>query len=256
MNALVGPEKEDSRGQNMGHATAEVALTFGVGLSTVERYVATAPEGIRHPEKASRLETETGRSGEEAAGSGTPRAAGCHAHPEARVSGTDGAGFGERVHDQQDAQEAGVDPKKFGGCDRTRRVPEGRLENFGRRQDRRGAPRFRGREGLEHLAASAVRLVEAGRGGARERPTQLGQERHPALQHDDPGYATVHGGEGGHDEDGLQGLRGGGAVPLILCGARGSDEQPLRPQGRENVGADRGRGCRLLYLPSYSPAFD
>src|SRR3954454_3235564 len=110
---LVGPEEEDSRGQRTRHAHRR-------GRQDLQRWslyrqalrCRSAPGKIPRPEEASWLETETGRSGEEAAGSGPPRAAGCGAPPEARVLGADGGGFGERLHDQQDAQAHGLEQKK------------------------------------------------------------------------------------------------------------------------------------------------
>ena len=106
----------------------------------------------------------------------------------------------------------------------------------------------------EHLASSAVRLVEAGRAGALLGAAQLGQERHVALQHDALWHGAVSGPRGRDHKGGLRGLRGGGALPEPLVGTGCGDGQPFCPQGRQRVRKlIEGRGCELLYLPPYSP---
>src|SRR5918998_6773648 len=49
----------------------------------------------------------------------------------------------------------------------------------------------------EHFAASAVRLVAQRRTCPVQSAAQLGEERHPALQHDTLGHGAVAGGGGG-----------------------------------------------------------
>src|SRR5215217_2652318 len=186
MNAYsLDLRKKIVEAKERGTPTAEVAQTFGgVGPSTVKRYAAAAREGKplapkKRPGSKPKLD-EAARKLLEADLQERPAAA----LPQRREFLARMAGVS--VSDSTISRmlgRMGWSRKKIGGCDRTRRVAEGRLEGFGGRRDRRGAPRFCGRDGLEHLTASAVRLVEAGRAGARERPAQLGQERHAALQH-------------------------------------------------------------------------
>src|SRR5215213_3655178 len=146
-----------------GMPTAEVVRTFGVGASTVKRYAAAAREGRsltpkKRPGSKPKLD-EAARKLLEADLEERPAAT----LPQrreflARVAGVS-------VSDStvsRALRRLGWSRKKIGGSERTRRVPEGRLEDRCRRRRVGGALRVRGRVRHEHLAAPAVRLVEAG----------------------------------------------------------------------------------------------
>ena len=87
MNAYsLDLRKKIVEAKERGIPTVEVAKTFGVGVSTVKRYAATAREGgVAGPEEAPRLQTEDGRNGQEALGAGHAGAPGGYSPPEARV---------------------------------------------------------------------------------------------------------------------------------------------------------------------------
>jgi transposase-like protein len=83
-----------------GMPKIEAARTFGVGISSVKRYVATyrARGELAGPEEAPRLQAQAGRGREEAAGSGPRRAPYGHATTEARVLAASSRGGGQRLH--------------------------------------------------------------------------------------------------------------------------------------------------------------
>ena len=215
-----------------GMPTTEVARTFGVGLSSVKRYAAAAREGKplapkRRPGSKPKL-GEAARKLLEADLEERPAAT----LPERREFLTRVAGVS--VSDSTVSRmlnRMGWNRKKIGGCVRTRRAPEVRLENDGRREHRSRPLRLRGRVLDEHLAAPALRLVATGRAGALLGAAQLGQERHAALQHYAFGHGAVSGGGGGDHEGGLRGVPRGGARPEPAQRAGGGDGQPLGPQG-------------------------
>src|SRR5215218_1764025 len=114
MNACsLDLRKKIVEAKQRGTSTAEVARTFGVGLSTVKalRRHRTRRKAAR-PEEAPGLQTEARRSGEEAPASGPPRAPCGDAAAEARVSGACGGSTGERSHRLADARAYGMEPKK------------------------------------------------------------------------------------------------------------------------------------------------
>ncbi len=95
-----------------GVPTVEVARTFGVGLSCVKRYAATAREGRslapkRRPGSKPKLD-EGARKLLEADLEKRPG----DVAPKARVPAADLGGFGERLHALAGAQAPGMDPKK------------------------------------------------------------------------------------------------------------------------------------------------
>ena len=114
MNAYsLDLRKKIVEAKERGTPTAEVARTFGVGLSFRQalRRHRTRRKAARS-EEAPRLQTEARRSGEEAAGSG-PRRAPCGDAPaKARVSGACGGSTGERFHRLADARAYGMEPEK------------------------------------------------------------------------------------------------------------------------------------------------
>jgi transposase len=256
MNAYsLDLRKKIVEAKERGMPTAEVARTFSVGLSTVKRYAATARQGKslapkKRPGSKPKLD-EAARELLEADLQERPAAT----LPQRREFL--GRMAGVSVSDSTISRmlrRLGWTRKKIGGCERTRRVPESRLEGFGGRRDRRGAPRFRGRDGLEHLAASAVRLVEAGRAGARERPTQLGQERHPALQHDDPGHgAPSMAVEGPTTRAVFEAYVEEALCPSLSPGQAVVIDNLSAHKGGRTRELIEGAGCELVYLPPYSP---
>jgi transposase len=148
-----------------GMPTSEVARTFGVGASTVKRYAAAAREGrLLAPKKrpGSKPKMDEGarrlleRDMKERPAAPLPqrreflrRACGLE------VSDSTVSRMLRRL---------GWSRKKD-RWERTRRVPEGRLEDAGGRRDRREPLRVRRRVLDKHLVAPAVRVVEAGRAG-------------------------------------------------------------------------------------------
>ena len=109
--------------------------------------------------------------------------------------------------------------------------------------------RLRGRDGLEHLALAALRMVEGGGAPACPSPEELGGERHLALQHDAFGHGSVGGDYGGDHEGGLRSIRRAGARPESPVRAGGGHGQPICPQGRAGARADRGCGVQAA-LPA------
>jgi transposase len=95
-----------------GMPKIEAARTFGVGISSVKRYIATYHQGRSGPEEAPRLQTEAGRRREEAFGGESRGAPGGNPAPEARVLAAGVRGGGQRLYGFQDAQAHGLEPKK------------------------------------------------------------------------------------------------------------------------------------------------
>src|SRR5215213_4381669 len=110
---LAGPEEEDrrSQGTRYAHRRCRQDLRRGrLDRQTLRRRGARGK--IARPEEAPRVEAQAGRSGKEAAGSGSAGATGGDAAGEARVPATGGRRGGQRLHGKQDAQAARVEPKK------------------------------------------------------------------------------------------------------------------------------------------------
>src|SRR5215212_9925724 len=151
----------------------------------------------------------------------------------------------------------GFSQKTEPGCVGARRVREVCLEGGGLGKARGRAPRVRRRDGLQHLALAAVRMVEGRRAPAGRGPEELGQEPHAAFEHEHRRHGTVGGGGGGDHQGGLRGLRRAGAGSEPLAGTGGGHGQPLRPQGRKGAGARRGGGMRAALpaalLPGHEP---
>jgi len=153
-------EKETSK--------SEVARAFGVGLSSVKRYVAMAREGRSlSPKKRPGTKPKIGEDArrlleadlEERPAATLPR----RREFLRRVAGV-------RVSDSTVSRilkRMGWSRKKIGGCVRTRRMAQGRLASSGRRKDRCRTLGVRGRVRGAHLAACAlVWLVTRGGAGA------------------------------------------------------------------------------------------
>jgi transposase len=149
-----------------GMPTAEVARTFGVGASTVKRYAAVAREGRplapkKRPGSKPKMDGGARRLLERDM-KDRPAAT----LPQRREFLRRACGL--EVSDSTVSRmlrRLGWSRKKIAGSERTRRVPEGRLEDAGGRRDRREPLRVRRRVLDEHLVAPPVRVVEAGRAG-------------------------------------------------------------------------------------------
>jgi transposase len=150
-----------------GMPKIEAARTFGVGISSVKRYVATAREGKPLAPKRRRgwrpKLDEVARKLLEVDLEERPMAT----LPQRRQFL--GRVAGVLVSDSTVSRmlkRMGWSRKKIGGRDRTRRFLEGGLEGYGRRKDRSGPLRVRERVLDQHLTASAARLVPQRRAGA------------------------------------------------------------------------------------------
>jgi transposase len=143
-----------------GMPKIEATKTFGVGISSVKRYVAAARAGRslapkERPGSKPKL-NETARRLLEADLRERPAAT----LPQRREFLRRVAGV--RVSDSTVSRmlkRMGWTRKKTGGCVRTRRVTESGLAGDGRRNYESGALRVRGRVLDERLASPAVRLV-------------------------------------------------------------------------------------------------
>jgi transposase len=143
-----------------GMPKIEATKTFGVGISSVKRYVAAARAGRslapkERPGSKPKL-NETARRLLEADLRERPAAT----LPQRREFLRRVAGV--RVSDSTVSRmlkRMGWTRKKTGGCVRTRRVTESGLAGDGRRNYGSGALRVRGRVLDERLASPAVRLV-------------------------------------------------------------------------------------------------
>jgi transposase len=256
MNAYsLDLRKKIVEARERGMPTAEVAKTFGVGFSTVKRYAAAARQGRslapkKRPGSKPKLD-EAARKLLEADLQERPAAA----LPQRREFLARMAGVS--VSDSTISRmlgRMGWSRKKIGGCDRTRRVAEGRLEGFGGRRDRRGAPRFRGRDGLEHLTASAVRLVEAGRAGAPASvPRNWGRNVTLLSSRKILGMGPSMAVEGATTRAVFEAYVEEALCPSLSAGQVVVMDNLSTHKGGRTRELIEGRGCELLYLPPYSP---
>ena len=147
-----------------GMSTSEVARTFGVGASSVKRYASAAREGRplapkKRPGSKPKMD-EAARRLLEWDMEDRPAAT----LPQRREFLP--LAYGLEVSDSTVSRmlrRLGWSRKKIGGSERTRRGPEGRLEDSGSRQNRCEPLRVHRRVLDEHLVTPAVRMVEAGR---------------------------------------------------------------------------------------------
>ena len=162
-----------------GMPKIEAARSFGGGISSLKRYVATYREG--------RSLTPKKRPGSKQKLDGGARKlleANLEDHLEVTLSrGVSSCGayveFRSATPRFPGCSDAWVGAeKKINGCERERRVAEGSLACSGGRGSGGEAAGVRGRDGYEHLAGIPVCLVQTGRTGACERAAQLGSERH------------------------------------------------------------------------------
>ncbi len=219
-----------------GSSKSEAARDFGVSRSSVKRYAKLAEEGrslapMKRPGSKPKMDQTAVRLLE----------ADLERRPAATLAERReylGRVAGVRVSESTVSRMLrclGWSRKKIAGSGRARRVPEGRLAGAGRRAARREAAGIRGRDGRQRLALSPLRLVAQGGAGLRQRPAQLGQERHAAGEHRGRGRGSVPGGRGRRDEDGLRGLPGAGAGADPAPRTGGCDGQPFGPQGRQGA---------------------
>src|SRR3954447_2426252 len=141
--------------QEEGTAKSAAARLFGVSLSSVKRYARIASRG------------ESLKPGK---GGGRP--------PK-----TDETLFCACSRGWASAKK--TDSCGGGGA---RRVAKSRLEGDACLENRPRAARLRGRDGHEHLALGAARLVAARTKGLLLGASQSGSEYHAALEHDDGGH--------------------------------------------------------------------
>ena len=94
-----------------------------------------------------------------------------------------------------------------------------------------------------------------GRGaGARgRRPAQLGQERHPALQHDAFGHGPVRGGGEATTRAVFEAYVEEALCPSLSPGQVVVMDNLPAHKGERVRELIEGRGCELVYLPPYSP---
>ena len=143
-----------------GMPKIEAARIFGVGISSVKRYMATYREGRslvpkKRPGSKPKLECESARKLLEANLKEHPGAT----LPQRREFSCGGL-RGVEVSDSTVSRvlkRMGFSRKKIGGCERERRISEGGLAVDGRRRDpRRAAAGVRGRVLHQHLVGTPV----------------------------------------------------------------------------------------------------
>src|SRR5215213_5200444 len=231
-----------------GMPKIKAARTFGVGISSVKRYVAAAREGRslapkKRPGSKPKLD-EGARRLLEADLEERPAAT----LPERReflrrVSGVE-------VSDSTVSRvlkRMGWTRKKIGGCERERRVPESRLAGDGRwpSQDLlRRAAGVRGRVLHQHLVGTPVGLVSARRASALLGATQLGGERDALGVHERERDGPFLGGRRANHQGSFRDLSGATLGALTLSGSGGGDGQSLFSQRREGQGAHRRQRLR------------
>jgi transposase len=240
-----------------GMPKIEAAKTFGVGISSVKRYVAAAREGRslapkKRPGSKPKLD-EGARRLLEADLEERPAAT----LPERRdfLRWVRGVGVSDSTVSRV-PKRMGWTRKKIGGCEREGRVLESRLAGDGRwpsQEDLRRAAGVRGRVLHQHLVGTPVRLVSARRASALVGATQLGGERDALGVHERERDGPFLGGRRPNHQGSFRDLSGATLSALTLSGSGGGDGQPPFSQRREGQGAHRSKGCELIYLPPYSP---
>ncbi len=184
-----------------GIPKAEAARTFGIGISTVKRYVGKAYKGEdlaprRPPGKRRTLDEGSMKLLESDLKERPALTLGQRRTFLERV-------VGAQVSESRRSLErsSGLDgaEKKIGGCRRTRRVPEGRLEGDGRREGRkRVALCVPGDECSTNISLAPLYAwsPKEGKTGTLQGATQLEAERHAVGEHDTRRHRTVPGGGG------------------------------------------------------------
>jgi transposase len=173
----------------------EAARTFGVGIFSVERYVAKAHQGRslaskKRPGSKPKLD-ESARRLLEADLRERPTAT----LPQRREFLRQVRGV--EVSDSTVSRvlkRMGWTRKKIGGCEREGRVPESCLAGDGSRGDPHRTAGARGRVLHQHLAGTPLRLVSRRRASFLFAPTQLGGEHNALGEHEHGRDGSVPGG--------------------------------------------------------------
>ena len=133
-------------------------------------------------------------------------------------------------------------------------MAESHLEGGACLENRPEAARLRGRDGHEHLAFGAARLVATRTKGLLLGASQSGTEHHAAFEHDDGGHGPVPSG-GGHDSTGavFEAYVERVLFPVLCPGQIVVMDNLSAHKGERVRELIEGRGCELLYLPPYSP---
>ena len=178
-----------------GMPKIEAARTFGVGISSVKRYVTKARQGRSlAPKKRPGSKPKLNRGARkllEADLEERPTAT----LPQRREFLRQACGWRlatPRFPGSSSAW-AGLE-KKIGGCERERRVLESGLAIDGRWADPRRAAGVCRRVLHQHIASTPVRLVSTRRASTLFGATQLGSERHRVGEHERGRDGSVPGG--------------------------------------------------------------
>ena len=133
-------------------------------------------------------------------------------------------------------------------------MAESHLEGGACLENRPEAARLRGRDGHEHLAFGAARLVATRTKGLLLGASQSGTEHHAAFEHDDGGHGPVPSG-GGHDSTGavFEAYVERVLFPVLCPGQIVVMDNLSAHKGERVRELIEGRGCEVLYLPPYSP---
>jgi transposase len=233
----------------------EAARTFGVGISSVKRFVATAKAGRslapkKRPGSNSKLD-EAARKLLEADLRELPAATLSERREFLRRA------RGVSVSDSTVSRTLrcmGWSRKKVGGSLRARRVLEGALACPLGREPRRGSVGMRGRDGRRHLSLAAVYAWS--RRGERARlevPRNWGAN---------VTFLASMSAEGMEPCLAVEGSTTKAVFETYLEGVLAPSLRPGRVVVMDNLSAHKGsrvreivegRGCELLYLPPYSP---
>src|SRR5829696_397570 len=134
--------------------------------------------------------------------------------------------------------------KKVARSPRARRGGEGAVAVAGLSL-RRQAAGVRGRVRDAHLDGSPTLSGSQGGEGLRASAQEQGQEPY-ADRLDEPRWkGRIDGHRGGHQRQGLRGLRRALPGPFAFRGAGGGDGSPRRPSAQEDKGAHRSEGSRV-----------
>ena len=186
-----------------GMPKAEAARAFGVGISSVKRYVAAYREGRSlAPKKrpGSKPKLDQGARGLlEADLEERPAAT----LPQRRefLRRACGVSVSDSTLSRM-LRRMGWSRKKIGGCERERRVLEGGLACSCGRGDLRRAAGDRGRVLHQHFAGAPVRLVSARRASTLFGATQLGGEHNAGGEHEHGRDGPLSGGRRPPDHEG------------------------------------------------------
>lgn len=247
--------KKITRAVEQGMKKSEVARTFGVGFSTVKRYMAMLKESgslvpKKRPGKRPKIDQRARRLLE----------TDLEQRPASSLS--ERRKFLERVAGVRVSESTisrllkrlGWSRKKDHGCQRTRRMVEGGLADTRRRKVRRPALGLCRRDGREYLFGAPLRVGTTWSASILLAAAQSWAEHHTPSKHDACGYGTMHSGSRWYNPRGLRGLRRADSRPYA--------PSPGQIVVMDNLAAHKGervrklieaQGCEPLYLPPYSP---